>query len=224
MARYNPYLLFGGTEDLLVLLLSLLESILEEIGVCKNNKLVGVHVYHHSKWDQLTLAVGEADGESLLLGLALGDIGGGVPDPAAVAADVGAQLHFRDDCKSALSLMTSKNSGCYSGMLTVVVSADLEGLVAAHDQASLQVLLVLQQTDITSTTLLPLLALGVELEELGAHLEDLLLNLLAGLHLHDLLQLLLHPAGIGNDLDGEKDNVRKTSQSIKRDEMAWAGA
>lgn len=35
MARYDPYLLFGGTEDLLVLLLSLLESILEEVGVCK---------------------------------------------------------------------------------------------------------------------------------------------------------------------------------------------
>lgn len=45
MARYDPYLLFRGTEDLLVLLLSLLESILEEVGVCKNNKLVGVHVY-----------------------------------------------------------------------------------------------------------------------------------------------------------------------------------
>lgn len=106
-------------------------------------------------------------------------------------------------------------------MLTVVVGADLEGLVAAHDQAGLQVLLVLQQTDITSTTLLPLLALGVELEELGAHLEHLLLNLLAGLDLHDFLQLLLHPAGIGNNLDEEKDKVRKTCQSIKRDEMAW---
>ena len=177
-------------------------------------------MYRQSKWDELTLAVGEADGESLLLGLALGDIGGGVPDPAAVTADVGAQLHFRDDCKSALSVMTSNNSGYCSRMLTVVVGADLEGLVAAHDQAGLQVLLVLQQTDITSTTLLPLLALGVELEELGAHLEHLLLNLLAGLDLHDLLQLLLNPAGIGNDLDGEKDKVRKTRQSMKRDKMA----
>ena len=45
VARYDPYLLFRGTEDLLVLLLSLLESILEEVGVCKNKKLVGVHVY-----------------------------------------------------------------------------------------------------------------------------------------------------------------------------------
>lgn len=109
MARYDPCLLFGGSEDLLVLLLSLLESILEEVGVCKNNKLVGILVYRQSKWDELTLAVGEADGESLLLGLTLGDISGGVPDPAAVTADVGAQLHFRDDYKSALSVMTSKN-------------------------------------------------------------------------------------------------------------------
>lgn len=41
----------------------------------------------------LTLAVGETDGQGLSLGLALADIGGGVPDPAAVAADVGRQLH-----------------------------------------------------------------------------------------------------------------------------------
>lgn len=49
------------------------------------------------KENQLTLAVGKADGKSLLLGLALGDVGGGVPDPAAVTADVGAQLHLRND-------------------------------------------------------------------------------------------------------------------------------
>lgn len=56
-----------------------------------------------SEWNQLTLAVGEADGKSLLLGLALGDVGGGVPDPAAVTADVGVQLHLRDDYKIGLS-------------------------------------------------------------------------------------------------------------------------
>lgn len=92
-----------------------------------------------------------------------------------------------------------------------MVGADLEGLVPAHDQAGLQVLLVLQQTDITSTTLLPLLALGVELEELGAHLEDLLLNLFAGLDLHNILQLRLDPAGIGDDLNSRNDTVRKLS-------------
>lgn len=67
-----------------------------------------------------------------------------------------------------------------------MVGADLEGLVSPHDQTSLAVLLVLQQSHITSTTLLPLLAVTVELEQLGAHLERLLLELFVGLGL-DLL-------------------------------------
>lgn len=74
------------------------------------------------------------------------------------------------------------------GPLTVVVGADLEGLVAAHDQTGLLVLLVLQQTHIAGTTLLPLLAFAVKLEQLGAHLEGLLLELLVGLGLHLLGQ------------------------------------
>lgn len=72
--------------------------------------------------------------------------------------------------------------------LTVVVGADLQGLIPAHDQAGLLVLLVLQQTHVTGATLLPLLALAVELEQLGAHLERLLLKLLVGLGLHLLGQ------------------------------------
>ena len=115
-----------------------------------------------------TLSVGESNGQSDSLGLALADIGGGVPHPAAVGADVGRELHLRDD---------------------VVVGADLEGLVAAHDQAGLAVLLVLEQTDVTSTTLLPLAALLDELEKLGAHLESLLLGLLVGLGVNLLGQL-----------------------------------
>lgn len=67
-----------------------------------------------------------------------------------------------------------------------MVGADLEGLIPTHDETGLLVLLVLQQTHITSTTLLPLLAVTVELEKLGAHLEGLLLKLLVGLCL-DLL-------------------------------------
>lgn len=78
-------------EEGLVLLLRLDEGFLEEVGI---------------------LAVGEADRERLSLGLALADIRGGIPDPAAVAADVGRQLHVGDD---------------------VVVGADLEGLVTPHD-------------------------------------------------------------------------------------------
>lgn len=70
------------------------------------------------------------------------------------------------------------------GSLTVVVGADLQGLVPAHHQTSLLVLLVLQQPHVAGTTLLPLLALTVVLEQLGAHLEHLLLKLLVGLGLH----------------------------------------
>ncbi len=69
---------------------------------------------------------------------------------------------------------------------TVVVGADLEGLVASHDQASLAVFLVLQQPDIAGSALLPLAGLADELKQLGAHLEELLLRLLVGLGL-DLL-------------------------------------
>lgn len=47
---------------------------------------------------QLTLAVGEADSKRLGLGLALADIGGGIPDPAAVAAYVGRKLHVGNNC------------------------------------------------------------------------------------------------------------------------------
>ena len=77
------------------------------------------------------------------------------------------------------------------GPLTVVVGADLEGLVSAHDQTGLLVLLVLQQPHVTSTALLPLLALTVKLEQLGTHLKGLLLELLVGLGL-DLLSQTDH--------------------------------
>lgn len=69
-----------------------------------------------------------------------------------------------------------------------MVGADLEGLIPTHDETGLLVLLVLQQTHITSTTLLPLLAVTIELEQLGAHLEGLLLELLVGLCLNLLGQ------------------------------------
>ena len=67
-----------------------------------------------------------------------------------------------------------------------MVGADLEGLITAHNKASLAVLLVLQKSNISGTALLPLVGLADELEELGAHLESLLLNLLSGLDI-DLL-------------------------------------
>jgi len=83
---------------------------------------------------------------------------------------------------------------------TVVVCADLESLVSPHDQPGLAILLVLQQLDIAGTALLPLLSVGVKLEQLGTpnrassdckipstpsakyiHLEGLLFRLFVGL-------------------------------------------
>lgn len=49
-----------------------------------------------------------------------------------------------------------------------MIGADLEGLVSPHDETSAAILLVLEETDVASATLLPLLRLAVELEELGA--------------------------------------------------------
>jgi len=69
------------------------------------------------------------------------------------------------------------------GRRTVVVRADLERLVAAHDQPRLTVLLVLQQAYVAGPALLPLARLADKLEELGPHLEQLLLRLLVGLDL-----------------------------------------
>jgi hypothetical protein len=62
--------LFG--EKCFVLLLGLDEALLEEVSV---------------------LRVAETDGKSSGLGLALRDISGGVPDPAAVTADVRREFH-----------------------------------------------------------------------------------------------------------------------------------
>lgn len=73
--------------------------------------------------------------------------------------------------------------GGLSSPHTVVVRANLEGLISAHNQTCLVVLSVLEEPHITGTTLLPLVGVADELEELRAHLESLLLNLLAGLDL-----------------------------------------
>jgi hypothetical protein len=54
---------------------------------------------------------------------------------------------------------------------TVVVGADLEGLLSAHEHADLAALLVLQELDITHAPLLPFAALLGEAEQLGATAE-----------------------------------------------------
>lgn len=70
-----------------------------------------------------------------------------------------------------------------------MIGADLECLVTAHDQASLAVLLVLEQANIASASLLPFTGFLHELEKLGTHLEHLLLRFLVGLGLDLLGQL-----------------------------------
>ena len=92
---------------------------------------------------QLTVRVGEADSQGDSLGLTLADIGGSVPHPRPVGADVGRKLHLGNN---------------------VVVGADLEGLVAAHHKTRLAVLLVLEQSDVSSSALLPLARLLDELK------------------------------------------------------------
>jgi hypothetical protein len=64
-----------------------------------------------------------------------------------------------------------------------MVGADLERLVTPHDQPSLVADLVLQQPDVAGAALLPLAALAVKFEQLGAHLEGDVLGLLVGLGL-----------------------------------------
>lgn len=56
----------------------------------------------------------------------------------------------------------------YGGQITIVVGADLEGLVATHQETDLLGLLVLHQADITGTALLPLVGLLDEAEKLSA--------------------------------------------------------
>jgi hypothetical protein len=62
-----------------------------------------------------------------------------------------------------------------------VVGADLEGLVSPHYQSCLAVLFVPQQSNVTSSSLFPLSAVAVELEQFGSHLECLLFGFFVGL-------------------------------------------
>lgn len=65
-----------------------------------------------------------------------------------------------------------------------MVGADLQSLISAHHQSSLSVLLVLQKSNVTGTTFLPLICVLDELEQLCTHLEGLLLQLLVGLDIN----------------------------------------
>ena len=69
-----------------------------------------------------------------------------------------------------------------------MVGADLQCLISSHDQSRLTVLLVLQESNITSPALLPLIGLLVELEELCAHLEGLFFEFFVGFDLNLLCE------------------------------------
>lgn len=64
--------------------------------------------------------------------------------------------------------LTSHHLFTSASVLTVVVCAHLERLVAAHDEAYLAARLVRQETHVARAALLPLLGLLVEAEKLGA--------------------------------------------------------
>jgi hypothetical protein len=114
----------GLGEKSLVLLLCLDESLLEKVCI---------------------LGVCESDSKSLCLWFALANISGSIPHPTPITANIGGELHIRNN---------------------VVVGADLQSLISAHNQACLSILLVLQQSYIAGTTFLPFVGFTYELEEL----------------------------------------------------------
>lgn len=65
-------------------------------------------------------------------------------------------------------------------LLTQVVGTDFESLITPHDNSDQLCLLVLQQPQIPGTSLLPLVGIGNESEQLGSHLEDDILVFLVG--------------------------------------------
>ena len=131
----------------------------------------------------LTLGVGKSNSKSLGLWLSLTDISGSVPNPTTVASNVGGELHVRNNCEI-VSLEARDSLRNFEH--TVVVGTDLQSLVSSHNQSRLAVLLVLQESNITSSTLLPLVGFLDKFEELCAHLESLLLQLLISFNLHFL--------------------------------------
>jgi hypothetical protein len=136
------------------------------------------------KGNKHTLRVGKSNSKSLGLGFSLTDICCSIPNPASVTANIGRKLHFRNDY-TIVSICSNKHK---QFQRTIVIGADLQSLISPHDQSCLAILLVLQESNITSPTLLPFISLLVELEELCTHLENLLLELLVGLDLNFLGQ------------------------------------
>src|SRR4051812_47834013 len=91
--RKNGFSLLGF-EKSFILLLSLQECLFEQIGICH----VLVPVILDGLRKELTLAVGESNGQSLRFRFAFRNIRGSIPYPTAVAAHIRRKLHVRNDC------------------------------------------------------------------------------------------------------------------------------
>lgn len=65
-----------------------------------------------------------------------------------------------------------------------MIRTNFQSLIPPHNQPRLLVLPMLQQPHIARSAFLPLPTLTIELEQLGTHLECLLLSLLVRLGLH----------------------------------------
>jgi hypothetical protein len=70
-----------------------------------------------------------------------------------------------------------------------MISTDFERLISPHNQACLAILLMLEQSHVTRSPLLPFSRIAIELEQLRAHLENLLLRLFVGLGLNFLSEV-----------------------------------
>lgn len=121
----------------------------------------------HVQLDALTLRVLKPDSKGLIFGLLWIGIVSATPDPRSITASVALQLDQRIDD---------------------VVETDLECLVLTHQQAYDVCSLVLQDLDVTTATLLPLLALTGKAVECTTLAVELLIVLLPAADCH-LLQL-----------------------------------
>lgn len=116
----------------------------------------------------LTIGVSKSDGEGLRSGFAIGNVRGDLPHPASVRPNVGLQPHIIGNLVNTeiREITAFESTESVGRMLTGVVRAHFEGLVASHDKANLLGLLMGEEFDFTGATFLPFRIASVEAEEL----------------------------------------------------------
>lgn len=118
-----------------------------------------VHGSAQESWpvldDPLTLGIGKANGESLGSGSAFTDVCRDVVNPGSIRTNIGRQGHLRSDWSKQTRISTGYPPSFLVLKLTVVVGANFQSLVSTHHQSNLFRLVVLQQANVTSTSLLP---------------------------------------------------------------------